>query len=69
MAMTTFFALERNVVAVSAAMFLLALGENLWQKFLPMYLQALFVRVLERARQVVGGQRLRDKCEDQQKSE
>lgn len=37
----TFLALERNVVAVSAAMFLLALGENLWQKFLPMYLQAL----------------------------
>lgn len=37
----TFLALERNVVAVSAAMFLLALGENLWQKFLPKYLQAL----------------------------
>ena len=36
-----FLALERNVVAVSAAMFLLALGENLWQKFLPKYLQAL----------------------------
>jgi MFS family permease len=37
----TFLALERNIVAVSAAMFLLALGENLWQKFLPKYLQAL----------------------------
>lgn len=37
----TFLALERNVVVVSAAMFLLALGENLWQKFLPKYLQAL----------------------------
>ena len=37
----TFLALEPNVVAVSAAMFLLALGENLWQKFLPKYLQAL----------------------------
>ena len=36
-----FLALERNVVAVSTAMFLLALGENLWQKFLPKYLQAL----------------------------
>src|SRR6266550_3705832 len=36
-----FFALEPNVVAVSTAMFLLALGENLWQKFLPKYLQAL----------------------------
>jgi len=37
----SFLALERNVVAVSAAMLLLALGENLWQKFLPKYLQAL----------------------------
>ena len=35
------FALERNVVAVSAAMFLLALGENLWRRFIPRYLQAL----------------------------
>ena len=37
----TFLALEPNVVAVSGAMLLLALGENLWQKFLPRYLQAL----------------------------
>src|SRR5437762_6299231 len=36
-----FLALEPNVVAVSTGMFLLALGENLWQKFLPKYLQAL----------------------------
>jgi len=36
-----FFGLERNIVAVSAAMFLLALGENLWRRFLPRYLQAL----------------------------
>lgn len=36
-----FLSLEPNVVAVSIAMFLLALGENLWQKFLPRYLQAL----------------------------
>jgi MFS family permease len=36
-----FFGLERNVVAVSAVMFLLALGENLWRRFLPGYLQAL----------------------------
>src|SRR5713226_9792114 len=36
-----FLALEPNVIAVSTAMFLLALGENLWQKFLPKYLQAL----------------------------
>src|SRR2546422_10831472 len=38
---TAFLALEPNVIAVSTAMFLLALGENLWQKFLPKYLQAL----------------------------
>jgi MFS family permease len=37
----TFLSLEPNVIAVSTAMFLLALGENLWQKFLPKYLQAL----------------------------
>src|SRR5437660_7491304 len=36
-----FLALELNVIAVSTAMFLVALGENLWQKFLPKYLQAL----------------------------
>lgn len=34
-------ALERNVVLVSAAMLLLAFGENLWKKFLPRYLLAL----------------------------
>lgn len=33
--------LERNVVAVSSAMLLIALGENLWKKFLPKYLEAL----------------------------
>ena len=38
---TKFLSLERNVVAVSAGVFLIALGENLWQKFLPNYLQAL----------------------------
>jgi MFS family permease len=31
----------RNIVAVSVAMFLLALGENLWKRFLPKYLEAL----------------------------
>lgn len=36
-----FFGLERNIVAVSVAMFLLALGENLWRRFLPRYLQSL----------------------------
>jgi len=33
--------LERNIVAVSVAMFLLAFGENLWKRFLPKYLQLL----------------------------
>ncbi len=33
--------LERNIVAVSVAMFLLALGENLWKRFLPKYLETL----------------------------
>jgi MFS family permease len=30
-----------NLIAVSAAMFLMSLGENLWKKFLPKYLEAL----------------------------
>jgi MFS family permease len=34
-------ALERNIVAISAATFLLALGENLWKRFVPKYLEAL----------------------------
>lgn len=34
-------ALERNVVTVSAAMFLMGLGENLWRRFLPKYLELL----------------------------
>ena len=33
--------LERNIVAVSATMFLMGLGENLWRRFLPKYLEAL----------------------------
>ena len=36
-----YFGLEKNVVAVAGAMFLLAFGENLWKGFLPKYLQAL----------------------------
>jgi len=32
---------DRNILAVSSAMFLLSLGENLWKNFLPKYLQAL----------------------------
>jgi MFS family permease len=35
------FGLERNVVAVSIAMFLLGLGEHLWKRFLPKYLEVL----------------------------
>lgn len=37
----SFLALERNVVAVSVAMFLMGLGEELWKRFLPKYLEAL----------------------------
>ncbi len=36
-----FLSLERNVTAASAAVFLIGLGEELWQKFLPKYLEAL----------------------------
>ena len=36
-----YLGLERNVAAVSAAVFLLALGEELWKRFLPKYLEAL----------------------------
>jgi MFS family permease len=39
-------ALERNTLAVVAAMFLMALGENLWRRFLPKYLQALGAPIL-----------------------
>jgi MFS family permease len=34
-------AIERNVAAISVATFLLALGENLWKRFVPKYLEAL----------------------------
>ncbi|HET9726274.1 MAG TPA: MFS transporter [Gemmatimonadales bacterium] len=33
--------LDRNTTAVVAAMFLMALGENLWRRFIPKYLEAL----------------------------
>src|SRR6185295_9305528 len=36
-----YLSLERNVSLASAAVFLLALGEELWKKFLPKYLEAL----------------------------
>jgi MFS family permease len=39
-------ALDRNTVAVVGAMFLMALGENLWRRFLPKYLEALGAPIL-----------------------
>jgi MFS family permease len=36
-----YFSLERNVTIASAAVFLIGLGEELWKKFLPKYLEAL----------------------------
>jgi MFS family permease len=36
-----YLSLERNVIAASTAVFLLFLGEELWKKFLPGYLEAL----------------------------
>ena len=42
----SFLALERNVVAVAGAMFLLSFGEELWKRFMPKYLEALGAPVL-----------------------
>lgn len=36
-----YLGLERNVVAASSAFFLLGIGEELWKKFLPKYLESL----------------------------
>src|SRR6059058_3924463 len=36
-----YLSLERNVSIASAAVFLLGLGEELWKKFLPKYLESL----------------------------
>jgi MFS family permease len=36
-----FLGLERSVVAVAGAMFLMGLGEELWKRFVPKYLEAL----------------------------
>jgi MFS family permease len=44
--LAAFLALERNTLAVVAAMFLMALGENLWRRFLPKYLEALGAPIL-----------------------
>ncbi len=40
-AVANYLSLERNVSLASAAVFLLGLGEELWKKFLPKYLEAL----------------------------
>jgi MFS family permease len=41
-----FLGLKRNIVAVAGAMFLMGLGEELWKRFLPKYLDALGAPVL-----------------------
>src|SRR5215210_626841 len=40
--------LEGNVVAASLAVFLVGLGEELWKKFLPKYLESLGAGVVSR---------------------
>lgn len=44
--LSDFFGLKRNIVAVAGAMFLMGLGEELWKRFLPKYLDALGAPVL-----------------------
>jgi MFS family permease len=39
--LTNFFGVDRNVTAASGAVFLVGLGEELWKKFLPKYLESL----------------------------
>jgi len=39
--LTNFFGVDRNVTAASGAVFLVGLGEELWKKFLPKYLELL----------------------------
>src|SRR6267142_5478799 len=39
--LANYLSLERNVSIASAAVFLLGIGEELWKKFLPKYLEAL----------------------------
>src|SRR5215207_5208965 len=41
-----FLSLERNVVAVAGTMFLMGLGEELWKRFMPKYLETLGAPVL-----------------------
>jgi hypothetical protein len=42
-----FLSLERNVMAASGAVFLVGLGEELWKKFLPKYLEAVGAATVE----------------------
>ncbi|HEU4556758.1 MAG TPA: MFS transporter [Longimicrobium sp.] len=44
--MADYLALERNVATVAGAMFLMGLGEELWKRFIPKYLEALGAPVL-----------------------
>jgi MFS family permease len=44
--LTTALGLEPNIVAVSVAMFLMGLGEELWKRFVPKYLEALGAPVI-----------------------
>ena len=41
-----YFALERNIVVVASAMFLLGFGEELWKRFMPKYLETIGAPVL-----------------------
>ncbi len=45
-ALRDFLALKRNIVVLSAATLLLGLGQEMWSKFIPKYLQALGAGVL-----------------------
>src|SRR5687768_16676173 len=36
-----YLGLERNIIAASSAVFLLGMGEELWKRFLPKYLESL----------------------------
>ena len=41
-----FFGLQPNIIAVSIAMFLMGLGEELWRRFIPKYMELLGAPVL-----------------------
>jgi MFS family permease len=48
--LSDYLGLERNIIAASATAFLLGMGEELWKKFLPKYLEALGASTL-----MIGG--------------